>query len=268
MRSVGDCSVGNQPHRKTQGQFGPLSFSFNWLDEVSSTSDVARELGESGAAEGTVVVAKRQTAGRGRREKRWFSPEGGLYFTVVLRPQVPASHSRLLSIMAALAVADTVELATLASAQLKWPNDIYVSGKKVGGVLIETHVRDGRVNLALVGIGINVSRPDDEAPLYVGTNAIWLSDLVQKAPDITELLAAVLGSFTTWYQRLQSSDCASIMDAHNRRNLLMGRELEARTCDGVVVGRGMGIDSQGALLVEDKDGAVTAIIEGEVCSWS
>ena len=268
MCSIGDSSVGDQPHRKTQDQFRPLSFSFKWFDEVSSTSDVAKELAESGAAEGTVVVAKRQTAGRGRHTSRWFSPEGGLYFTVVLRPQVPASHSRLLAITAALAVADTVELATLASAQLKWPNDIYVSGKKVGGVLIETHFRDLRVNLAHVGIGVNVSRPDDEAPRYVGTNAIWLSDLVQKAPDITELLTAVLGSFTTWYQRLQALDCASIMDAYNRRNLLMGRALEVRTCDGVVVGRSMGIDSHGSLVLEDKDGAVTAIIEGEVCSWS
>jgi len=268
MCSTGDRSVGDHPYRKTHGPPRPLSFSFKWFDEVSSTSDAAKELAEAGAAEGTVVVAKRQTAGRGRRARRWFSPEGGLYFTVVLRPHIPPSHSRLLAIAAALAVADTVELATLTSAQLKWPNDIYVSGKKVGGVLIESHVRDGRMNLALVGVGVNLNRPDDEAPSYVGTSAIWLSDIVQKAPNMTELLTAVLGSFTTWYQRLQSSDCDSIMDAYDRRNLLMGRELEVRTEGGVIVGRGMGIDKEGALLLEDKSGAITAIIEGDVCSWS
>ena len=246
----------------------PLSLSFEWFNEVSSTSDIARELAESGAVEGTVVVSKRQTAGRGRRLRRWFSPEGGLHFTLILRPMVPAAESQLLAIAGALAVADAIELSILTSPQLKWPNDIYLLGKKVGGILAETQVSGAFVKLALLGIGVNVQRPDVGVPDSLHGRAVWLSDVVRKAPDTKELLTAVLGSLIVWYQRLQSSDFATMRDAYNRRNLLIGKELEVKTRDGVVVGRCKGIDSRGALLVSDVSGATIAITEGDVCSWS
>ena len=246
----------------------PLNFSFKWFDEVSSTSDFARELAESGAAEGTVVVSKKQTAGRGMLSRRWFSPEGGLYFTVILRPETPANQSQLLAIATALAVADAIELATLASPQLKWPNDIYLSGKKVGGILTETQVFDGSVRLALLGVGINVQRPNAGVPETLEGSAVWLSDVGERAPDRTELLTAILGSFMAWYQRLGSSDFTTMRDSYNRRNLLVGKDLEVKTHAGVVVGRCKGIDSQGALFLENEAGATVAITEGEVCSWS
>ncbi len=245
-----------------------LSFSFEWFDEVSSTNDVARELAESGAAEGTVVVSKSQTAGRGRHSRRWFSPEGGLYFTLILRPQVPAAEAQLLAIAGALAVADAIEQATLSSPQLKWPNDIYLLSKKVGGILAETQVSGEFVKLALLGIGVNVQRPDTLVPGSLQGGAVWLSDIGRTAPETRELLTAVLGSFTAWYQRLQSSDFATMRDAYNRRDLLIGKDLEVETRDGVVVGRCKGIDSRGALLVSDVSGATIAVTEGDVCSWS
>ena len=252
----------------------PLRFSFKWFDEVSSTSDVARKLAESGAAKGTVVVSKRQKAGRGRFSRRWFSPAGGLYFTMVLRPDIPASQSQLLGAAAALAAADAVELATLTSPQLKWPNDVFLLGKKVGGILAETRIAGAAVKLALLGVGLNVQRPEAGVPDSLRGAAIWLSDLEGKAPDVTKLLTAVLGSFTVWYQRLLSCDFAAMKDAYNRRSLLTGKDVRVLTREGVVVGRCKGADCRGALLLENEVGNTVVITQGhvlcwgEVCSWS
>ena len=259
----GKLTDSRRPH---QGE--ALSFSIEWFDEVSSTNDIASELAESGAAEGTVVVSKSQTAGRGRHSRSWFSPEGGLYFTLILRPLIPADKAQLLAIAGALAVADAIELSILTSPQLKWPNDVYLLGKKVSGILAETQVSSAFVQLALLGVGVNTQRPDVGVPDSFPGIVVWLSDVVRKAPDTKELLTAMLGSFTVWYQRLLSSDFVTMRDAYNRRNLLIGKELEVKTRDGVVVGHCKGIDSRGALLAEDESGATIAITEGDVCSWS
>ena len=244
----------------------PLSFSLKWFEDVSSTNDVARELAAAGAPEGTVIVARRQTGGRGRFSSRWFSPEGGLYFTLVLRPEIPAGQSHLLAIAAGLAVADAVELAIGACPQLKWPNDIYVSGKKVAGVLIETELSDQRVRLALAGIGVNAQMPDSGVPDQLQESAVWLSELGAASP--TELLTGVLGSFIVWYQRLKCGDFETMAESYNRRGLLVGRNVEVKSASQVAAGRCRGIDALGALVVEEALGFTRAITEGRVCSWS
>ncbi len=253
-------------HDGARSVLKPLNFSLRWFEEISSTSDVARELAKSGAAEGTVVVARRQTAGRGKFSSRWFSPEGGLYFTLVLRPEIPAGQSHLLAVAAGLAVADAIELAIGASPQLKWPNDIYLSGKKVAGVLTETEVSNQRVRLALVGIGVNVERPDFGVPDHLQGSAVWLSEL--GTASLTELLTGVLDSFIVWYQRLKSGDFAMMAESYNRRGLLVGRNVEVRSASQVAAGRCRGIDAQGALVIEQSRGFTTVAAEGEVCSWS
>ncbi|MBN1593028.1 MAG: biotin--[acetyl-CoA-carboxylase] ligase [Candidatus Coatesbacteria bacterium] len=249
-------------------QTAPLRLSLKWYDEVTSTNEVAKELMGDEVEEGTVVIAKQQTAGRGRYANEWFSPEGGLYFTVALRPRITVRHIPLLAIAVALAIADSIELSMLSTTQIKWPNDIYVSGKKVGGVLIDTSISGEKINYALAGIGVNVSRGGEEVSPLVRKRAIWLSDLVGCAPQPTELLTAILGSFTTWYQRLQVMDLNAIIDAFNRRSLLMGREIQAQTKDGIVSGKCTGISEQGALLLRNSNGDVLEVMEGTICSWS
>ena len=260
------CSQSTDSYNGTPMIRGPLEFSIRSFDEVSSTSDIAREFAKSGAAEGTVVVAKRQTAGRGRFSSRWFSPEGGLYCTVLLRPDIPAQRSHLLGMTAGLAVADAIEPAIGLPAQLKWPNDIYLTGKKVAGVLTETEVCNERVRLALVGIGINVQRPDSGVPDQLRGRAVWLSELVGVRP--ADLLTAVLDAFALWYEMLRSGDLGGMVESYNRRGLLMGRDVEVRSADRVTAGRCRGIDARGALVIEQPSGSIKTIVEGKVCSWS
>ncbi len=136
-----------------------------WLAEAESTNDVARRWALDGAPEGAVVVAARQTRGRGRREHRWESPEGlGLYASFVLRPDWAATDAPKLSILAGMAAFHALEKAGLKNLRVKCPNDILACGKKICGVLVEPRIGEGRVEFAVVGIGINVGQAVDDFP--------------------------------------------------------------------------------------------------------
>ena len=130
-----------------------------WLAETASTNDVAREWALAGAPDGALVVAARQTRGRGRRERTWDSPAGaGLYVSFVLRPEWPADQAPNLAIVAGMAAFHALEKAGVKDLRVKWPNDVLANGRKICGVLVEPRLGAGRIEFAVVGIGINVGQ--------------------------------------------------------------------------------------------------------------
>src|SRR5713101_1771541 len=136
-----------------------LGSSLLRFDSVSSTNDVARELALAGASEGLCVIAREQTAGRGRQGRSWSSPPGeGLYLSLILRPQVTASASAMITLAAAVAVAETLRLGFHAAADIKWPNDILVRGRKICGILVEAAIEGDRLQYAVLGIGVNIAQ--------------------------------------------------------------------------------------------------------------
>ncbi|HHV61505.1 MAG TPA: biotin--[acetyl-CoA-carboxylase] ligase [Firmicutes bacterium] len=134
------------------------------LDEVDSTNLFARKLAERGEPEGTCVVAKRQTAGRGRMKRVWFSPEGGLWFSVILRPCVEARYTGQIGLIGALAVARVVRKIAGIDARVKWPNDVVVKGRKLCGVLAEARITGDRIEYVILGVGLNLYIGRDELP--------------------------------------------------------------------------------------------------------
>ena len=135
-----------------------------WFAEVESTNDIAREWALAGAPAGALVVAARQTRGRGRRERRWLSPAGGLYASFVLRPDWPASEAPSLSMVGALAVYRALGDAGMKELRIKWPNDVLCRGRKISGVLIEPRIGGERIEFAVMGIGVNVARLPTDTP--------------------------------------------------------------------------------------------------------
>lgn len=136
-----------------------------WLAETASTNDVAREWALAGAPDGAVVVAARQTRGRGRRERIWDSPAGtGLYASFVLRPDGPAEQAPNLAIVAGMAAFHALEEAGVKDLRIKWPNDVLAGGKKICGVLVEPRLGAGRIEFAVAGIGINVEQGAGDFP--------------------------------------------------------------------------------------------------------
>jgi BirA family biotin operon repressor/biotin-[acetyl-CoA-carboxylase] ligase len=223
------------------------------LESVASTLDVVHELAAAGAPDGTVVLADEQTAGRGRRGRSWQSPAGtGIWLGFLARPRAESERG-VLALRVGLAVVESLEELGV-QASLKWPNDVVVSDRKLGGVLCEARWAEGRAKWVAIGIGLNVHRP---LPPELTGRAIALDEVAAGATrlQVLERLAPRLGSL----RDAPSLDDAELA-AFERHDWLRGRVLEAP-----VAGTARGIDSDGALLVETETG-VERILGGSVAT--
>jgi len=226
---------------------------------LGSTQDLARELAEAGAAEGTVVLAGRQTAGRGRLSRSWISPRGGLYLTVVLRPA--AEHLKALVIIAALAVARAIERLAGLQTSLKWPNDVLVAGRKIAGILSESELVGQSVSYALVGIGVNVNA---DLAAYPETGALATSVMTELGREVSReaLAAAILNEFEALYLAAQAGEP---IDQEWRARLgMLGKDVRVRFGEQVEEGLAEDVDSDGSLILRRADGSRVAIAAGDV----
>lgn len=170
------------------------------LDEAASTNDALRALAEQGAAEGTAVVARTQTHGRGRQHRPWHSPPGlGLYLSVLLRPPWPAADSGVLALLAGIAVATALRQLGVPGVALKWPNDVLTGGKKISGVLVEPVLRGDHIGFAVIGIGVNVRHGAEDFPPELRGTATSCA-LAGAACTPEQALAAVLAALEAAYR--------------------------------------------------------------------
>jgi BirA family biotin operon repressor/biotin-[acetyl-CoA-carboxylase] ligase len=234
--------------------------TIEWHAELPSTSDRLKALARDGAAEWTAVLADAQSGGRGREGRRWASPAGGLYLSVLLRPRF--KQTALLPLAAGLAVAEAAAELQLETA-LKWPNDVQVAdGRKLAGVLAEASAGPSGIEWIAVGIGLNVAAPVAAfpAPLRGGVASLVEAGI---APDVPAVAAAVLCQLRVWYDALSSS-AAIIVTAWRRRAVpWWGEKVEIRTAGEVLRGRLLDVDEEGALLVS-TGGRTRRVLSGEV----
>ncbi len=242
-------------------RLGPFTGRIQWYAEVSSTNDVAARLADAGAREGVTVAADAQTAGRGRLGRRWSSPAGaGLYTSVVLRPSPQVA--RLLTLAAGVAIAEGVERAAGLSAQLKWPNDIYIGGRKLAGILAEAGSSRGGIQHVVLGFGINVLPA--AYPADVAARATSLEGELGRPLDRGLVLAECLAALSAWYAVLGTGRAGAIVAEWRRRAVAtFGRAVEWDEAGAVHVGVAEGIDEDGALRVRTKTG-VSRVVAGEV----
>jgi len=208
IRQLSDCRLGH-----------PLLY----FDEVSSTNDVLREKAAAGAPEGTVVVAGAQTAGRGRRGKTWLSiPGKGVYLSLLLRPRWPAMESANIAFFAPLAAARTLERLNIGRVNLKWPNDLLVGGRKIGGVLIESRIQSGMLEFVIVGIGINVMHTRADLKL-IGENTA--TSCLAEGANISpaDVIVKLLTEFDVCYYMIQRGDRQAIIDEWSQRRYQVER---------------------------------------------
>ena len=251
-----------EPLARARQRLGGLGGHLLWFEEVSSTNDVASRLAtDTGAGEGCVVVANAQRLGRGRRGREWASPPGaGLYVSVVLRP-TPHAVS-LLTIAAGVAVAEGVQAASGLDTRVKWPNDVYIGGRKVAGILAEGGVSaDGQPHVIL-GFGINV-RPAAWPP-DVAARATSLDGELGRETDRGLVLSECLAALWARYTELQEHRGGSVVQAWRARAAgMLGREVEWEAAGATQRGVAENIDEAGALLVRTAAGSAR-IISGEV----
>jgi BirA family biotin operon repressor/biotin-[acetyl-CoA-carboxylase] ligase len=244
-----------------------IRFRMHWLRSASSTNDVAARLAESGAEEGTVVVAEAQTAGRGRQGRAWFSPPGaGLYVSIVVRPGADISTDRnplaLLTLASGVAIAEAVRGATALPAEIKWPNDVLIGRRKLAGILAESAVQASAVQYIVIGFGVNLQPA--AYPHELAARVTSIEAETGRAADRALILAEILGAFGRRYTDLRAGRFDAILSAWRQlAPSLAGARVEWDSPSGIVRGRAVDIDPQGALLVQVGDNR-ERVVAGEV----
>jgi BirA family biotin operon repressor/biotin-[acetyl-CoA-carboxylase] ligase len=242
-----------------------LGIRFHYFTEISSTNSHARELAEKGAAEGEVVLAESQTHGRGRLGRRWESPPlANLYLSVILRPKLAPVHAPQITLMAAVALAETVGSFIPQKATIKWPNDILVNGKKLAGILTEAACVPERVEYVILGIGVNVNYPIDSMPQELRHRATSLLDLTRIEVNRESFLRRLIQDLDRCYGDLEQSGFEPLAPRWEAHFGLRGQRVRVELIDQVVVGRARGIAQDGALLVQGDDGTLQKVIAGDV----
>jgi BirA family biotin operon repressor/biotin-[acetyl-CoA-carboxylase] ligase len=232
--------------------------------KVDSTNRVALELGHAGKPEGAVVLAEEQTAGKGRAGRAWQSDRAaGIYVTLLLRPRLAPVQAPLLTMMAGLSVRTAIEAQTGLMPDLKWPNDLLVNGKKVGGILTEMHAEPSQVRFVIVGIGLNVNQ--EKFPGELGRTATSLRLETEKQVSRLELLVRLLREFENDYNRFLREGPAGVTQRFETvSSYAQGKRVRVTNGTASFAGTTAGLGPEGLLLVKRDDGQVVTVISGDV----
>lgn len=231
---------------------------------IGSTNETARRLAESGSPEGTVVIADRQTRGRGRLGRTWHSPSGvGLYFSLILRPTMPFNRFPGLSLVAALSICRVIENMGHLKPKIKWPNDCLIDKQKMAGILVEISAELDKISYAILGVGININHGKKDFPMNLRSRATSLALKSGQRQDRAEFLREFLREFEKNYLNFTRYGLRFIGRALVERSSVIGRKVSVKYGKKKISGTAVGLDENGALRIRTKDG-VESISAGEV----
>lgn len=240
-----------------------MTLTINRLDEVSSTQESAKQLAEAGAVEGTVVVARTQERGRGRLGRRWLSPPGGLWFSIVLRPTCPPARVAGLTLLAAVSVANAVRSVTKIEAGIKWPNDILIGGRKVGGILTEMTAEMNVVKYVVLGVGLNVNIDTSGFPHDLLMPATSLKEEAGRQVDLEKLLKTCLKNLTADYKKL-GDGFVEILERWKALSVVIGKKVKVSQPGTAIEGKAVAVHADGALEVVDGEGSSHIVHAGDL----
>jgi len=243
-----------------------LQFNILRFDSIDSTNLEAMRRAKAGAPEGLCIIAREQTRGRGRQERVWISPrDAGLYFTVVLRPRLAVATWPLITLMAALAVSDSLREACELQTDIKWPNDIVIVDRKLCGILAETVETDQGLACVL-GIGINLT--DDAFPAELREHATSLKSQSARITNAETMLQSLLEQLSVRYAQLlnHGGEAKILHDWSAASSFANGKQVRVDTGAEVFAGTTRGLESDGGLRVETETGEVRIVRAGDVQS--
>jgi BirA family biotin operon repressor/biotin-[acetyl-CoA-carboxylase] ligase len=244
---------------------GVVGCQIHYFEEVESTQNIARNLAAEGAPHGTVVIAETQSAGRGRMGRGWHSPPGvNLYTTIILRPKLAMSEVPRLSLVAGVAAAEAIEDVAPGIVQLKWPNDVWLKGRKAGGIIAEAVTdRAQRLDAVLLGIGLNLNLALDDVPEELRERAISVFIATGHRCDRVAVANSLFTRLNIRYDETVTKGFAAVRPAWERYSGLTGKRVTVVDAGTREEGTVKGIDTDGALLLQTPSG-VRRIIAGDV----
>jgi len=241
-----------------------LGKTIHCFEHLDSTNARAFQLATQGAPDGTLVITERQTKGRGRLARAWYSPPGlGIWMSLILRPEIKPAEAPGLSLVSGLALALTVEEQLKIPAKLKWPNDCLLNGRKTAGILTELSADHGRVDFVILGIGINVGHREEDFPSDLRHTATSLALAAKKPVDRVEFLQAFLRRLELDYLQFKRTGLGPTIGRYESHCSLIGCEIEAQVGKRTIRGRAKRIDPGGGLVI-DIAGTETTLTAGEV----
>lgn len=235
------------------------------FEQTTSTNDVIEKLARDGVREGVVVFAESQTKGRGRLGRKWISPERkGLWFSVLLRPDLRPQETTQLTVAAATALRRAIKAETGLKPEIKWPNDVLIGGKKVAGILTELSAELDKVRHVILGIGVDVNLGAGELPAELKKTATSLKIESGETLSRAELAVAVLRELDEDYSRICARKFGALADEWERNCTTIGKDVTVQIGDRKIRGRAESLDDAGALLLRTEHGRLEPITGGDV----
>jgi BirA family biotin operon repressor/biotin-[acetyl-CoA-carboxylase] ligase len=235
------------------------------FEETTSTNDVVEKLARDGVKEGVVVFAEAQTKGRGRLGRKWISPpHKGLWFSILLRPDLRPQLTTQLTVASATALRRAIQVQTGLAPEIKWPNDILIDGRKVAGILTEMNAELDRVRYIILGIGVDVNLTANEFPVELRKIATSLRIETGKPVSRAELAVTMLRELDRDYALINAGKFTQVADEWEAHCTTIGREVTVRLGERLIRGRVESLDEDGALRLRSEHGHLERIIGGDV----
>ena len=238
-----------------------------YFEELDSTQNFAQQIAADKKENGTIVIAEKQTSGRGRLDRKWTSPKGGIWFSLIIQPKFDVSSSTLIPILSAVALSKSIKKILGVETEVKWPNDIILNGKKVAGILVDASVQANNIEYLILGIGINfdidtkkLEKRLSKTPNFYGVNSLRGNN--NKTPPKI-LLKEFLFQFEKNLSSLDKGEKAKIVKEWTKKAAGIGRKITINTSNGKISGISQGIDSDGALKIKTKK-KIERVLVGDV----
>jgi BirA family biotin operon repressor/biotin-[acetyl-CoA-carboxylase] ligase len=246
----------NSPDVPYPWEFPDWKFKIVYYPELTSTMDAAKDLARKDCPHFTTVIAGRQINGRGRLKREWLSEKGGLYFTMVLRPDLPPVLSFKVSFLASLTLARLLHEIFGIDARVKWPNDILVDERKISGMLVELEAESDRIGYINIGVGINVNND----PSLIEPAATSLKNILGREVSKKDILSRYLNAFE---QRLQTTAFDRVIEEWKQYTVTLNRDVRVVTTHEVFEGKAIDVDDAGALVLKCTNGSLQRILYGD-----
>lgn len=232
------------------------------FDEIPSTNSKAKELARKGEEEGTIVIARIQKKGRGRFDRLWESPEGGLYLSIILRPDCPPNKATILTLVTSLVVSKTINSYDLSS-NIKWPNDVRVNGKKIAGILLESEAHKNKVEYIILGVGINLNIDTNFLSKKIRLISTSLSREIGTSVDYHSFFKKLLFNFDKYYKLFLDKKYDLILKEWKNQSDTLGRRVRINTSSEQIIGKAYDIDQSGFLIVIGDSGERKKVASGD-----
>ena len=223
-----------------------------YFDSIESTQSQALKMVNELENEGTIIIAEKQTGGRGRSGRKWISPKGGISFSIILHPKFDISNTTLFPIASSLALSNAIQKTCKISTELKWPNDLTIKGKKLAGMLVDASFESNRIENLILGVGINFN---------VNTKEI------EKKSSPIQLIQSFLLELEKVYEELNNNQIKKIIADWTKKSSTIGKKIEINTSDGIVKGEAIKLDHDGGLIIKQKKN-MKKVIAGDVIHLS